>query len=186
MPRAAGEDAARVLAGPVRNAITRYGGYGAAAREALVAISAGTINDAALTTKVGFLPGLKAYDQYQTLGSITAKTTVISGGDNRIIPPSHAQDLAAGIPDATLVYRPSAGHMLLHETPRLVTDAISCTIARSSATLRGWVERARYTRPPEGHRLAAVRMSRTLAPCTIGVRDQLPAIPRGLQPKEVV
>lgn len=128
-PRAA-DEAIRVLARPLCTAMTRYGGYGAAAREALVTLSAASINNTALTTKVGFLPALKAYDQYRTLGSITAKTIVISGGADRLTPPSHARDLAAGIPAAALVYRPGAGHMLLHETPQLVTAAISSAIAQ--------------------------------------------------------
>ncbi|WP_052425454.1 MULTISPECIES: alpha/beta fold hydrolase [Mycobacterium] len=128
-PRAAADDVIRVLARPMCTAATRYGGYGAAAREALVTLSAASINNTALTTKVGFLPALKTYDQYRTLGSITAKTIVISGGADRLTPLCHARDLAAGIPDAVLVYRPSAGHMLLHETPRLVTEAISRAIA---------------------------------------------------------
>lgn len=131
-PRTAADEVIRVLARPLCTAMTRYGGYGAAAREALVTLSAASINNTALTTKVGFLPALKTYDQYRTLGSITAKTLIISGGADRLTPPCHARDLAAGIPAAALVYRPAAGHMLLHETPRLVTAAISSGIARSA------------------------------------------------------
>jgi pimeloyl-ACP methyl ester carboxylesterase len=84
-----------------------------------------------LPTKVGFLPSLRNYDQYHTLGSISAATTVIAGGADKLTPPAHAHDLVSGIPRATLVHEPGAGHMLLHDAARLVTDTISRAITRS-------------------------------------------------------
>jgi pimeloyl-ACP methyl ester carboxylesterase len=131
-PHAAVDKAVRALAGPLCRVLTRlgYGGNGAG-DDALVAVSAGAINATGLATKVGFLPSLQTYDQYRTLGSITAQTTIISGGTDKLTPPAHARDMAAGIPNATLVYQPDAGHMLLHETPQLVTDAISRAITQS-------------------------------------------------------
>lgn len=172
----AADGAFRALTGPVCSAMTRYGGYGTAVMEALVAESARSINDTRLRTKVGFLPGLKAYDHYRTLGSVMAKTTIISGGADPLTPPSHARDLAAGIRDATLVYRPTAGHMLLHEEPRLVTEAISDAIAASSATVRSQLNEVIAS----GHRGAAgSRLSRASLPRTVVVGDQLPAILAG-------
>jgi pimeloyl-ACP methyl ester carboxylesterase len=129
-PHAKADAAVRVLAGPLCRALTRleYGDNGTR-HDALAAVSA--INATGLATKAGFLRSLQTYDQYQTLGSITAETTILSGGTDKLTPPEHARDLAAGIPHATLVYHPDAGHMLPHETPRLVTDAISGAITRS-------------------------------------------------------
>jgi pimeloyl-ACP methyl ester carboxylesterase len=89
---------------------------------------------ASLTTAVGFLPGLRSYDQYATLASIRARTTIISGGADLLTPPSHSRDLAAGIPGATHVHIPTAGHMLPHEATHEVTDAISNTIATGIGT----------------------------------------------------
>jgi pimeloyl-ACP methyl ester carboxylesterase len=131
-PHAAADAAVRIVAGPLCRALTRleYGDNGTR-QDALVALSAAAINATGLATKAGFLPSLQTYDQYQTLGSITAETTILSGGNDKFTPPEHARDLAAGIPNATLVYQPDAGHMLPHETPRLVTDAISGAVTRS-------------------------------------------------------
>jgi pimeloyl-ACP methyl ester carboxylesterase len=131
-PHAAADAAVRVVAGPLCRALTRleYGDNGTR-QDALVALSAGAINATALATKAGFLRSLQTYDQYQTLGSITAETTILSGGTDKLTPPEHARDLAAGIPNATLVHHPDAGHMLPHEAPRLVTDAINGAITRS-------------------------------------------------------
>jgi pimeloyl-ACP methyl ester carboxylesterase len=89
---------------------------------------------ASLTTAVGFLPSLRSYDQYATLDSIRARTTIISGGADVLTPPSHSRDMAAAIPGATHVHIPTAGHMLPHEASHAVTDAISRTIATGIGT----------------------------------------------------
>ena len=90
-----------------------------------------------LDTAIGFLPGLRCYDQVATLASIRAQTIVISGGVDLLTPPSHSRDMAAAIPGATHLHLPTAGHMLPHEAVQAVTDAISSTIAaRSSARQR--------------------------------------------------
>jgi pimeloyl-ACP methyl ester carboxylesterase len=82
-----------------------------------------------LDTAVGFLPGLRSYDQTSTLGSVRAETIVLSGGADLLTPPSHAHEMAAAIPGATHLHLPIAGHMLLHEAAHAVTAAISRTIA---------------------------------------------------------
>jgi pimeloyl-ACP methyl ester carboxylesterase len=135
MPRAGTDEVVRLLARPAYAALTRHGGYGDAAPKSLVAVSAAAINATPSTTKVGFLRGLKDYDHYQTLSSITANTTIISGGADRLTPTWHARDLADGIPGATLIHRPTAGHMLMHEVPQVVTGAISCAIAAGRPVL---------------------------------------------------
>ncbi|MEZ0366600.1 alpha/beta fold hydrolase [Mycobacterium sp. pUA109] len=128
-PRAATDAAVRAVVQPLCGALTRYGGYGATARDALVAVSAGSINATPLPTKVGFLRGLKEHDQYRVLGTITAHTTVISGGADKLIPPAHARELVAAIPGAQHLHHPTAGHMLLHEVPGVVCDALGGGIA---------------------------------------------------------
>jgi pimeloyl-ACP methyl ester carboxylesterase len=87
-------------------------------------VSAATINATPVATKAGFLRAFRHYDQYRTLSSVTATTVVISGGADKLTPPSHAHDLAGGIPGAMLVHRPTAGHMLLTEAPHVISKAI--------------------------------------------------------------
>lgn len=135
-PQSITDDTIRLLAQPICKAATRLGGYGSTAKDALVTVSAAAINDTPLTTKIGFLPTLQTYDQYATLASIQAATTVISGGADRLTPPEHARDLAAGIPNARLLHRTTAGHMLLHEAPHLISAAISAAIARTAPARR--------------------------------------------------
>jgi pimeloyl-ACP methyl ester carboxylesterase len=135
MPRAGTDQVVQFLARPVCAALTRHGGYGETAPKSLVDMSAAAINATPSTTKVGFLRGLREYDCSQTLSSITAKTTIISGGADKLTPMCHARELAAGIPGARLICRPTAGHTLLHEVPRLVTEVISCAVAAESPVL---------------------------------------------------
>ena len=123
-PRALADLVFRTLARPVGGALVRYGGYGTASRNAQVAASAATVNATPLATKAGFLRALRSYDQYRTLSSITATTVVISGDADRLTRPSHAHDLARGIPGAMCVHRPTAGHMLLDEAPQVISSAI--------------------------------------------------------------
>jgi pimeloyl-ACP methyl ester carboxylesterase len=131
-PYAAADGVERVLAGTLCRALTRFGsGDNGTRQDTLVALSAAAIHATGFATKAGFLRSLQTYDQYRTLGSITAETTIISGGNDKLTPPEHARDLAAAIPNATLIYQPDAGHMLLQTNSRLVTDAISGAITRS-------------------------------------------------------
>lgn len=75
-------------------------------------------------TAVGFLPTLRTYDQYRTLGSIRAKTVIVSGGEDPMTPPAHSRDLADGIPGAAYVHLPKAGHMLPQQVPHVINAAI--------------------------------------------------------------
>jgi pimeloyl-ACP methyl ester carboxylesterase len=124
--------AVRLLTKPVRAAMTLQ--VGDDARATLATLFDTAMAAASLTTAVGFLPSLRSYDQYSTLASIRARTTVVSGGADLLTPPSHSRDLAAAIPGATHVHIPTAGHMLPHEASHEVTDAISRTIATGIGT----------------------------------------------------
>jgi pimeloyl-ACP methyl ester carboxylesterase len=144
-PRAA-EHAFRALARPLCGVLVRFGGYGTASRDAPVAVSVATINSTPVATKAGFLRALRDYDQYQTLSSITATTVVISGGADRLTPPSHAHDLAVGIPGAMRVHRPAASHMLLDEAPHEISNAIVGVIGGGRTGARSRVMR-HYAKP---------------------------------------
>ncbi|WP_084269294.1 alpha/beta fold hydrolase [Mycobacterium avium] len=128
-PHRAAEHTVRTLARPLCAALARRGGYATPERHTLAATVADAVHHTPWTTAIGFLPALKNYDQHATLGTIAAATTVISGGADTITPAVHAYELAAGIPNATHLHQPTAGHMLLHEAPHVVTAAINRTIA---------------------------------------------------------
>ena len=121
------ECALHALVGPVCATLSRWRGRGHSATLAAVTVAALTTTPVA--TAVGFLPSLRAYNQYATLSSIHARTVVISGGADPLTPPSHAADIAAGISTAEHIHIPYGGHMLPLEAPHVVNDAIRRTIA---------------------------------------------------------
>jgi len=120
--------AIHLLIKPVRATLALQ--FGAHARSTLVRLlTTALAATTSLDTAVGFLPGMRSFDQTATLGSVRAETIVLSGGVDLLTPPSHAHEIAAAIPGATHLHLPMAGHMLLHEAEHAVTDAISRTIA---------------------------------------------------------
>jgi pimeloyl-ACP methyl ester carboxylesterase len=139
LPRRAADQAIEGLTRPVRDGLVRYSGHG------IADVTASAIHTISLTTAAGFLPSLKRYDQYCTLKSIAAKTIVISGGADITTPVTHARDLAAAIPGATHLHRPTAGHMLLQEESDFVTNAIDSVMGlhrRSARTANARASRS--------------------------------------------
>jgi pimeloyl-ACP methyl ester carboxylesterase len=134
MPRRATDRAINGVVRPVCEGLMRYSG---AERSGAGAATASAIHTISLSTAAGFLPSLKQYDQYDALASIAANTVVISGGADRTTPADHARDIAAAIPGATHLHRPTAGHMLLEEDAQCVSDAIDRVMSAQRRPARG-------------------------------------------------
>jgi len=56
-------------------------------------------------------------DSRDLLPGITCPTFIVHGAEDRLIPPSAGQEMAAAIPAATLRRVDAAGHFLLLERP---------------------------------------------------------------------
>ncbi|MBN3459681.1 alpha/beta hydrolase [Mycobacterium sp. DSM 3803] len=123
----------RTLVGPACHTLSRMAGFGGVERAALATAAADAVHRTPLATVAGFLTALRTYDYYADLDAITARTVVVSGGNDVITPVAHAADLAAGIPGAVHLHHRTGGHMLLHDAPRLVVDAILTTLTELSA-----------------------------------------------------
>lgn len=95
----------------------------------LAATAATALTTTPLSTAVGFLASLRAYDQYVALAGIRARTVVVSGGRDPLIPPVLGRVLATGIRGAQHVHIREAGHMLPQEAPYILNDAICRTMA---------------------------------------------------------
>ena len=134
------------LVRPVCATLGRWHGRGHGTTLAATIVTALTTTPVA--TAVGFLPSLRAYNEYATLASIHARTVVISGGADPLTPPSHAADLTAGICGAEHVHVAYAGHMLPQQAPRVINDAIRRTIAQRQ-------RREPLSAPPLGMRAMA-------------------------------
>lgn len=130
-PRFATDQAIKAIMRSLSGALLAMPGLDASARTGLAALPTNS-----LTTAAGFLPGLKRFDQYDALTSITATAVVVSGGTDFATPASHAHDLAAMISGAVHMHVPSAGHMLLQEAPQSVSTAINLALSGTGCEQR--------------------------------------------------
>lgn len=121
----------RTLIRPACHTLSRIASFGGPERTALASAAADAVHRTPLATAVGFLPALRNYDRYSDLHAITAHTVVVSGGNDVVTPAAHSADLADGIPGAIHLHHDTAGHMLLHDAPQLVADAILNTLTDS-------------------------------------------------------
>ena len=121
------EHVLRKMVGPVCATLSRW--RRPARSATLTAAAVAALTSTPVPTAVGFLPSLRAYDQYAALAGIRARAVVVSGGMDPLIPPVHSRDLAAAIPGAQHVHLPKAGHMLPQEAPHVLNDAIRRAMA---------------------------------------------------------
>ena len=76
------------------------------------------------------IPILRALEQenyYPRLGEITLPCLIVCGDADKTTPKHHSEQLAAGIPQATFIRVPGAGHLLNWEAPQVLVDAIQAT-----------------------------------------------------------
>ncbi len=66
------------------------------------------------------------------LGEITTPTLVIVGEQDVVTPPERSEELAAGIPGATLVTVPGAGHLANQQQPQLFNTAVGAFLDEHS------------------------------------------------------
>jgi pimeloyl-ACP methyl ester carboxylesterase len=95
----------------------------------VAALAAAAVASTPVSTALGFLPALRDFDQLCTLGSIRARTAIVSGGMDLLTPAAHAYELTAAIPTAAHVHVPAAGHMLPQQAPHVVNAAIRRAMA---------------------------------------------------------
>lgn len=123
-PTAAIDHLVHAVARPVCEILGRCAHCAGPEQQALCAMCGAAVTGRSLSAATGFLPNLRRYDQYRFLSQVTATTVVVSGGADLITPAAHARDLAQTIPGAVHRHHPHGGHMLLHEAPHLVAEAI--------------------------------------------------------------
>jgi len=82
-----------------------------------------------------FVETFGRHDRYAALAALsTCQVQVIAGDRDLITPFSHAERMAAELPDAELVRVPGAGHMAMLEQPELVNAHLAELVARSVNT----------------------------------------------------
>jgi pimeloyl-ACP methyl ester carboxylesterase len=69
-------------------------------------------------------------DSRPLLPTINCPAAVIHGAGDQLIPPDHAHETAAGIPDATLTIIDGGGHMVAQEQPAALRKAVDLLLAQ--------------------------------------------------------
>lgn len=130
------DQAVRVLGAPLCAAVGRGRAGGPAQRARLAEVIASALASTPVATAVGFVGGLRDFDATAVLGSVTARTVVVSGSGDVLTPPEHSDELAASIPGAVHVCVPGAGHMLPQQAPHVVSQAIERAIFAGSGPIQ--------------------------------------------------
>jgi len=136
------------LTAPIRLALRRVGALGGARSAALAEVFAHALESTPLSTALGFLAGLRDFDQTPNLGSIRVRTTILSGGMDLLTPPSLSREMASAITGSTHVHLPAAGHMLPQQEPHTVNAAVAEAV-ESVAPSRPEFSSARSEARPE-------------------------------------
>lgn len=100
------------------------------------------IREAPVGVIAEFYGALLGCDQRDVLGVLgRVPVTVITGEQDRLVPPRLGAELAADIPGARLVMVPGAGHALMLERPDAVNDAITALLSEVASARRSWQHR---------------------------------------------
>jgi pimeloyl-ACP methyl ester carboxylesterase len=85
-----------------------------------------------------FYPAFAAYDQTGALPAFLDRPALVLAGDQDMITPSsHSEAVADVLPDAELVLVPGAGHLVMLESPDVVTGHLVDLLARAGADVPG-------------------------------------------------
>ncbi len=91
----------------------------------VVAFSEEMIHDTSVATLVAFLHALEVHDESAALPVLARVPTLIACGSRDMLTPvKYSEDMAAVLPDSTLVIVPKAGHLVQMERPEVINDAL--------------------------------------------------------------
>lgn len=111
--------------------LTRLYSFGSPTSDQVGRFVASMIAGTSLEVVAEFLPALQDHDKHAMLPLLQkAEVLVIAGEKDRLTPPGLSEDIVAAIPGAEFAVLADAGHMVMLEHPREVTDLIWGLIER--------------------------------------------------------
>jgi pimeloyl-ACP methyl ester carboxylesterase len=115
--------------------MSRHYGFGDDASPAQVEFVERMLAATPVDVITGFARSIVEHDKYEAL-DVLAKvpTLVLIGGDDKITPPAHSDEIAARIAGADLVCLAGAGHMVMLERASLVNLHLRSLVRRAVAT----------------------------------------------------
>ncbi|MDT7708399.1 MAG: hypothetical protein QOG20_4006 [Pseudonocardiales bacterium] len=135
----------RRIAGDLIWSITRSFAYGdRSVAPWLVDLVDTMISANAVDALTDFVDTVGSHNRIAALpGLSTCEVLVAAGEADRVIPFSHAERIAAELPDATLVRFPGVGHLPMLEQPEAMDAALLDLLQRCVAKRRGGLRRLR-------------------------------------------
>ena len=111
--------------------LTRMYSFGSPTSDRVSRFVASMIAGTSLEVVAEFLPALQDHDKHAMLPILQkAEVLVIVGEKDRLTPPALSEDIVAAIPGAEFAVLGDAGHMVMLEHPREVTELIWGLIER--------------------------------------------------------
>jgi pimeloyl-ACP methyl ester carboxylesterase len=135
----------RAVAGDLIWSITRSFAYGdRSVAPWLVDLVDTMISTNALDALTDFVDTVGSHNRIAALPALAGCEVLVAAGEaDRVIPFSHAERIAAELPDATLVRFPGAGHLPMLEQPVGMDEALVDLLQRCVAKRRGGLRRLR-------------------------------------------
>lgn len=109
---------------------------GKSVNPALVDLMDTMIRTASFDVMIAFLPTQGTHNRYAALEGLQHVTTLVIGSDrDRLFKHTHAEAIAALLPDAVLVLVEGAGHVAMLEHPRQVNEPLQELLAQCAKAL---------------------------------------------------
>jgi pimeloyl-ACP methyl ester carboxylesterase len=119
---------------PLQQAMIRYTAFGPNASMGDVAFYERMLIDTPPDVRAAVGVALTSMDLWHAVASITVPTLVISGANDRLTPPAHAQKITEALPyPAGLLELADTGHMSPLERPREVSEALERLIRETAS-----------------------------------------------------
>jgi pimeloyl-ACP methyl ester carboxylesterase len=84
-----------------------------------------------MTTRIGWKPYMYSHALIHQLPGVRLPTLVISGGEDRIVPASVAEDFSTSLPNSERLHFDLLGHQADLEAPALLAESISKYLSTS-------------------------------------------------------
>ncbi len=121
---------------PLSSALVHYVAFGPAATPAQIAFYERMLVECPSDVRADVGISLSELELYDALPCLTVPTAVLAGADDRLTPPSHAEKIAAQVPELReLIILPDTGHMSPLERPGEVSaalDGLAASVASGS------------------------------------------------------
>lgn len=119
---------------PINRAVVRRVALGTDAPRSAVDLTHKLFLDCSPVVRVGFAHKIDDLDLREGASRLLVPTVVVAGTEDKLTPPSHAQELVGMLPEASLRVMPGAGHQAPLERPAETVELIARHVSALTVT----------------------------------------------------